>query len=110
MHWYPKKPDGFPELTPPITRDEERWWAKEKIKLYKSVLLGFGLPSFVVFTIAAAIVRPEQMLWLVPRFIGLTAASALILGRMTENRMRKIEVRWKRIRESLLAESVDDQP
>jgi hypothetical protein len=110
MHFLPRRmrERGIPDLVPPITEDEKRWWATERLKVYRGVLLGMGVPYFLALTVGAVIVSPEKLLHGLPMFAGIAAGASLFQGRMMELQLRPMRVRWKRMREHLLAESTDE--
>jgi len=110
-YWVEKRVrEGQPPLSPLITPEEERWWAKERKKFYKKSMLRVGLPLFLMGVIGAAIAKPERMLFFVPFYAIFMFGMAWTQTRFHESRQRQQEVRWKRIRESLLAESIDENP
>jgi hypothetical protein len=111
--WMPPPKDA-PALSPPITTDEERWWMQKRKSLRAYVVLRWGVPQFLVFTMAAVYQHPEKlldasMLWLVPAMGLMAVLSSLGMWKSSEKAQRDQEVRWKRIRESLLEESTKEQ-
>jgi hypothetical protein len=96
------------ELSPGITPEEERWWSVERKKHFRRHLLGMGLPMFLVFTVGMAISKPEKLL-VAPVFAAIAVGAAWMQARLAERHKRDQEVKWKRIRDSLLAESDGDQ-
>lgn len=92
-----------PPLSPPITEEEERWWLQVRKRFYRQVALQFGVPYFLVFGVTAALTKPGK-LFLAPLFAVMAFGASWLQARMMEENQRQQEVRWKRIRESLVAE------
>src|SRR5207237_181829 len=107
--WSPASTD-VPALSPPVTPDEERWWAQIRKPLRARLILRWGLPQFLVYVGAATYQHPEKFLhvstlWFVPAMGLLAGFTSLGMWASSEKRQRDQEVRWKRIRETLLDDS-----
>jgi hypothetical protein len=96
------------ELSPGITPEEEQWWSVERRKHLRRHMLGMALPMFLVFTVGIALSKPEKPL-LAPVLAAIAVWAAWMQARLSERHKRDQEILWKRIRDSLLAES-DGEP
>ena len=93
------------KLSPAITPEEERWWSVERKKHFRAHVLRMGLPMFLVFTLGAAITKPEKLV-LMPVFAAIALGTTWLVSRTAQTAKRDQEVRWKRIREPVAAGGV----
>jgi membrane protein DedA with SNARE-associated domain len=73
-------------------------------------MVQFGVPQFLAYFLGAWLKDPAKMLrpsaLIIVPILGLVAwGGSWMMWRQIEERQRDQEIRWKRIRESLLAES-----
>jgi hypothetical protein len=107
--WSPA-PKNAPRLSPPVNADEERWWLQKRKALRLRVMVQFGVPQFAAYVLGFGLKDPARLfqpksLILVPIFGLLAWAGSWVMWGGMEAHQRAQEVRWRRIRERLLAES-----
>jgi hypothetical protein len=102
-------PKHAPPLSPPMTAPESVWWNEARKPLRRRVMIQWGVSQFLAYVTGYAFQNPAKFfephsLLLVP-LLGLVAfGGSFMFWRSIEDRQRQQEIRWKRIRESLLEE------
>ena len=102
-------------LSPPITSDEVRWWRGVRTPFALRHVLQFGAPMFFIGLASSYLRYGYLRRGLMGMFIlvALTGVGGWVMWLTQEKALRDQEVRWKRIRDDLLAdphEAVDARP